>query len=75
MSVSSDAQAAPAVDVVPLGGLGEFGLNMLAVSCGETTILIDAGSMFPEADLPAWTWSSRRSTTSTSAAAAWRRWS
>ena len=46
------AQAAPAVDVVPLGGLGEFGLNMLAVSCGETTILIDAGSMFPEADLP-----------------------
>jgi ribonuclease J len=42
----------PAVDVVPLGGLGEFGLNMLAVSCGETTILIDAGSMFPEADLP-----------------------
>jgi ribonuclease J len=52
MSVSSDPQAAPAVDVVPLGGLGEFGLNMLAVSCGETTILIDAGSMFPEADLP-----------------------
>jgi ribonuclease J len=52
MSVSSDTQAVPAVDVVPLGGLGEFGLNMLAVSCGETTILIDAGSMFPEADLP-----------------------
>jgi ribonuclease J len=52
MSVSSDTQAAPAVDVVPLGGLGEFGLHMLAVSCGETTILIDAGSMFPEADLP-----------------------
>jgi ribonuclease J len=52
MSVSNDTQAAPAVDVVPLGGLGEFGLNMLAVSCGETTILIDAGSMFPEAGLP-----------------------
>lgn len=52
MSVSSDPQAAPAVEVVPLGGLGEFGLNMLAVSCGETCILIDAGSMFPEADLP-----------------------
>ncbi|MDH4063967.1 MAG: ribonuclease J, partial [Acidobacteriota bacterium] len=40
------------VDVVPLGGLGEFGLNMMAISCGETTILIDAGAMFPEADLP-----------------------
>jgi ribonuclease J len=36
---------------VPLGGLGEFGLNTMAISCGETTIVIDAGSMFPEPDL------------------------
>ena len=43
---------APSVDVVPLGGLGEFGLNMMAVSCGETTIVIDAGAMFPDGDLP-----------------------
>lgn len=42
---------APPVDVVPLGGLGEFGLNMMAISCGETTIVIDAGTMFPEPDL------------------------
>ena len=40
------------VDVVPLGGLGEFGLNMMAISCGDTTILIDSGAMFPESDLP-----------------------
>lgn len=40
------------VDVVPLGGLGEFGLNMMAISCGDTTIVIDAGAMFPEPDLP-----------------------
>ncbi len=40
------------VEVVPLGGLGEFGLNMMAISCGETTIVIDAGGMFPDADLP-----------------------
>ncbi|MEZ5288512.1 MAG: ribonuclease J [Vicinamibacterales bacterium] len=40
------------VDIVPLGGLGEFGLNMMAISCGETTVLIDAGAMFPDADLP-----------------------
>jgi ribonuclease J len=46
------AGAAPPVDIVPLGGLGEFGLNMLAVSCGETTIVIDAGSMFPDGTLP-----------------------
>src|SRR6187549_2076736 len=41
---------APPVDVVPLGGLGEFGLNMMAISCGDTTIVVDAGAMFPEAD-------------------------
>ncbi|MGE0813894.1 MAG: ribonuclease J [Vicinamibacterales bacterium] len=52
MSASWEPSAAPAVDVVALGGLGEFGLNMLAVSCEETTLLVDAGSMFPEADLP-----------------------
>src|SRR5688500_19381064 len=55
MSVSAAqpvSAGAPPVDVVPLGGLGEFGLNMMAISCGETTIVIDAGSMFPEADLP-----------------------
>jgi ribonuclease J len=55
MSVLAGASAqagAPPVDVVPLGGLGEFGLNMMAISCGETTIVIDAGSMFPESDLP-----------------------
>jgi ribonuclease J len=39
------------VDVVPLGGLGEFGLHTMALSCEETTIVIDAGSMFPEAEL------------------------
>ena len=39
------------VDVVPLGGLGEFGLHTMAISCEDTTIVIDAGSMFPEPDL------------------------
>lgn len=54
MSVRAHVASAgvPPVDVVPLGGLGEFGLNMMAISCGDTTIVIDAGSMFPEADLP-----------------------
>ena len=53
MSVYEHAATAgvPPVDVVPLGGLGEFGLNMMAISCGETTIVIDAGAMFPESDL------------------------
>jgi ribonuclease J len=42
----------PSVEVVALGGLGEFGLNMMAVTCGETTILVDAGAMFPGPELP-----------------------
>jgi len=38
------------LQVVALGGLGEFGMNMMAVSWEDTTILIDAGVMFPEPD-------------------------
>jgi ribonuclease J len=42
---------APAVEVIPLGGLGEFGMNMMLVACGDTSVLIDAGVMFPGPDL------------------------
>ena len=38
------------LEVVPLGGLGEFGMNMMAVSWEDTTILIDSGVMFPDPD-------------------------
>jgi ribonuclease J len=41
----------PVLEVVPLGGLGEFGMNMLAVSYEATTVLVDAGVMFPEPEL------------------------
>jgi ribonuclease J len=37
--------------IVPLGGLGEFGMNCMAVRWGEDIIVIDAGMMFPEAEL------------------------
>jgi len=43
--------AAPPLELIPLGGLGEFGMNMMLVACGETAILVDAGVMFPEPDL------------------------
>ncbi len=36
---------------VPLGGLGEFGMNMLVLRYGDDMIVIDAGMMFPEAEL------------------------
>jgi ribonuclease J len=39
------------LQIVPLGGLGEFGMNMMAIVWDGTTVLIDAGVMFPEADL------------------------
>src|SRR6478735_8269761 len=39
------------LEVVPLGGLGEFGMNMLALSWNETTIVVDAGVMFPDPEL------------------------
>ncbi len=41
---------AAALEIVPLGGLGEFGMNMLAMTCEDTTILVEAGVMFPDAD-------------------------
>jgi len=37
--------------LVPLGGLGEFGMNCMAVRWGDDIIVIDAGLMFPEAEL------------------------
>src|SRR5712691_9845624 len=39
------------LEIVALGGLGEFGMNMLVLSWGETTIVVDAGVMFPDSDL------------------------
>ncbi len=39
------------LQVVPLGGLGEFGMNCLALRYGDDIIVIDAGMMFPEDEL------------------------
>src|SRR5881227_3047406 len=39
------------LEVVALGGLGEFGMNMLALTWAETTIVVDAGVMFPDPEL------------------------
>jgi ribonuclease J len=51
MSESVVADVPPGtLEVVPLGGVGEFGMNMMAVSYEDTTILIDAGVMFPDPD-------------------------
>ena len=39
------------LQVIPLGGLGEFGMNSMALRYGDDIIVIDAGMMFPEAEL------------------------
>ncbi len=36
---------------IPLGGFGEFGMNMIAYRSGDDIIVVDAGLMFPEAEL------------------------
>ena len=43
---------APSLQVVPLGGLGEFGMNSMVVSTDAATIVIDAGVMFAGPELP-----------------------
>ena len=39
------------LQVIPLGGLGDFGMNSLALRYGDDIIVIDAGMMFPDAEL------------------------
>ncbi len=38
--------------IIPLGGLGEIGLNMLLLEYGDHVLIVDAGLMFPDDFLP-----------------------
>jgi ribonuclease J len=38
--------------MIPLGGLGEIGLNMMVVECDQNILVLDAGLMFPEEYMP-----------------------
>jgi ribonuclease J len=42
----------PRVRLIPLGGLGEIGLNMMLVESGDDLIAVDCGLMFPDDELP-----------------------
>ncbi len=37
--------------IIPLGGLGEFGMNCMALEWEDSILVIDAGLMFPESEL------------------------
>jgi len=37
--------------LVPLGGLGEFGMNCMAIRWANDIVVVDAGLMFPESEL------------------------
>jgi len=39
------------IEIIPLGGLGEFGMNSMAIRQGDDIIVIDAGLMFPRDDM------------------------
>jgi ribonuclease J len=39
------------VRIIPLGGLGEFGLNMMLIEYADSAIAVDCGLMFPDANL------------------------
>ncbi|MEM7131275.1 MAG: ribonuclease J [Chloroflexota bacterium] len=47
--MSQDNQ--PSVRILPLGGLGEIGKNMLAIEADEQILIIDVGLMFPTSDM------------------------
>ncbi|HEV8310185.1 MAG TPA: ribonuclease J, partial [Methylomirabilota bacterium] len=38
--------------VIPLGGLGEIGLNMMLLETGDDLLALDCGLMFPDDDMP-----------------------
>jgi len=40
------------VELVPLGGLGEFGRNLLWLRCGSSSLVVDVGVSFPDETFP-----------------------
>lgn len=47
----SETPTEPTLRIIPLGGLGEIGLNMMVFEYGETIVVVDAGLMFPEDEM------------------------
>ena len=47
-----EAPLEPSVRLIPLGGLGEIGLNMMLVESGDDIVAVDCGLLFPDDEMP-----------------------
>jgi ribonuclease J len=50
--VPIDIPTEPAVRLIPLGGLGEIGLNMMLIESGDDIVAVDCGLLFPDDEMP-----------------------
>ena len=50
--VPIDVPTEPSVRLIPLGGLGEIGLNMMLVESGDDIVAVDCGLLFPDDEMP-----------------------
>lgn len=51
MEKSVEKDSTEALNILPLGGLGEIGMNMMVYQYGQEIVIVDCGLMFPEADM------------------------
>lgn len=50
-TIQGDTSGAPLLRLLPLGGLGEIGKNMMLLEAGGSILVIDAGLMFPTSEM------------------------
>lgn len=50
-AIFSAGAPADSIRVIPIGGLEEFGMNMMCYECGGERVIVDCGAMFPDADM------------------------
>jgi len=49
MTTNPEPSRTPPLRVIPIGGLGEIGMNLMLYECGDTAVVVDCGMMFPDA--------------------------
>jgi len=48
----SQIDSSPKLRVIPLGGLGHIGMNMMAIEYNDEIVIVDMGFLFPKAEQP-----------------------